>query len=426
MSEAPARYKRNFILLVANYVTFSAGLVFFSSSTVMPVFLRHLTDSQPLIGFAAVLFPLNWMFPQLFAARWIAGRRRRKPFLVYASIGAPAAFGILAALMFLTDPTRAGWLLPTFMVIMTILGLSDGFVGVPWLDFVGSAIPVTVRGRMMGLQDLLAAAASVGVGAIVSYFLSERAPAFPRNFAWLATFGALAYFIALLAFCFLRESASAGVTPSAPAWRDYVSALGRILGRDRVFVRLLAVRLLNGLGELSLPFYVLYATTSLGLPASVTGAFLATQMVAIAVGSMLLGVLYERYGSRLVVRLTTLIGIAAPLLALLTPALRLSGPALTVYFALVFVALGAGGLSSGALFIGYTNFVIDYCDPAERPLYLGLGNTLAGPTVLAATLGGWLLQHTSYAFLFTVTAGCLLLALVPALRLPEPRRAAVR
>lgn len=425
MDDAPRGFRRNFILLVINYVAFGIGLVLFSGSAVVPLFLRRLTHSTPLIGFASILFPLCWFIPQLAAARWIANKPRRKPYIVYPSIATPLVFVALATALFLADAGRPFWLIPVFMVCIATLGLCDGLVGVPWLDFIGAAIPRQVRGRMMGLQELLSAGAALGAGALVTFLLSDAAPPFPRNFAWLAVSAGACMAVALLSFTLLREPARAGVAERQPTWREYGAALRRILRSDRVFVRLIVLRVLNGLSQLALPFYVLYAVNELGMSASVGGFFITVQMISAALGSMSLGYVYERRGSRLVIILITLLGLGAPLAALAAPLTGLSGPALRWFFALVFVSNGVGPLSGATLFIGYTNFVLEYCAPADRPIYLGLAGTLAGPTTLAAILGGLILQAAGYRILFLLTLGILLIAQTLAFGLPEPRRRAL-
>ena len=421
MHEAPIGYRRNMILLVGNYVTFGLGLALFSTYTVVPVFLQHLTDSTPFIGLVTAIFPLCWMLPQLIAARWISGKPNRKPFLVYLSMGAPLIYAILAGFMFTTDPTSPDNLLFVFIICTIAAGLIDGLIGVPWLDFVGRAIPGNLRGRMMGVQEMLYAIASVGIGALIAYMLSDTAPPFPDNFAWLAVAASVAFFIALLFFIPLVEPESRETTSKQPAWSEYLPLLGKILRKDRPFVTMIAVRILNGFTGLALPFYILYATTELGIPVSVTGLYLAAQVIGSAAGSMALGYLYDRRGSRLVIRIVTLLGLLAPIGALLIPSMGLTDTALGWAFALVFFVTGISGTSAAALFIGYTNFVIDHSTPANRPAYFGLSNTLAGPLALTAMLGGWIVQQTNYHVLFVVTAVMLLGALVLSFWLPEPR-----
>lgn len=421
MLQTPLGYRRNMALLAGNYVFFGLGLALFSSNTVMPVFMRHLTDSAPLIGFVSALFPLGWMLPQLVAARWVSGIKHRKPLLVYLSISAPLIYAALAGFMFTTDPARSQALLGIFIGGIVLVGLTDGVIGVPWLDFVGRAIPAHVRGRMMGAQEVLYAAVSVGAGALIAYLLSDAAPAFPVNFAWLAVAAAGAFLIALIFFLPLVEPEAGVTAPRQPSWSEYLLLLRQILRTDRAFVTMTAVRVLGAFAGLSLPFYILYGTSELGLPARATGFYLSTQMIGSALGSMALGYLYDRRGSRLVIRIVMGMGLLAPLSALLLPLSGLRGNALLWPFAIVFFTAALGGSSAAAMFIGFTNFIIDHCPPAQRPIYLGLSNTLTGPTALAATLGGWLLQRTDYPVLFLTTLAVLSLAFLLSFRLPEPR-----
>ena len=423
MEREPAGYRRNVVLLMGNYIAFGVGLAFFSSNTIVPLFLGRLTDSTPLIGLIASIFPLGWMLPQLIAARWIAGREDRKPFLVYLSMGAPLVYATLAGFMFSTDPDAPDRLLPIFVAGAVIVGAVDGLIGVPWLDFFGKAVPLHLRGRVMGWQEAIYALFSVGVGALISHILGEKGPPFPDNFAWLAAGASASFFIALLFFVPLVEPKTDGPRPRQPAWSEYAPMLRDILRADRPFVMMTAVRLLGGMSGLALPFYVIYATTELGIPASAAGLYLSVEVVGSAIGSLLLGYLYDRYGSRLIIRTIATLSLAAPALALLLPLAGLSGPALQWAYAAIFLTFGVSGNSPAAVFIGYTNFIFDHSRPADRPAYLGLSNTLQGPIALAPVLGGWLVQWTNYQTLFAVTAAVLVLASLLSGRLPEPRRA---
>jgi len=425
MHQKPRGYRRNMALLVGNYVAFGLGLALFSSNTVVPVFARHLTDSEPLIGFVATLFPLGWMLPQLFAARWITGMERRKPVLIYLSLGAPALYAILSGVLFTADPARAGLLLGLFIGVMALVGLVDGVIGVPWLDFVGSAVPGNLRGRMMGIQEVLYAVVSVGAGALVAFLLSDAAPAFPINFAWLAAASSAVFFVALFFFLPLVEPDVSTTTQARqPAWSEYVPALVRILRTDRTFVTMLAIRILGAFTGMAMPFYILYATTELGISTSAAGYYMSAQMVGSALGSLVLGHIYDRTGSRRIIRIVVTFSFVAPVVALIIPLIGLSGAALQWVFALVFLTAAVGGTGPAATFIGYTNFVIDHCSVEERPIYIGLSNTLAGPAALAAMLGGVLLQRTNYQTLFLTTIGILCVAQVLSWRLPEPRQRA--
>jgi MFS family permease len=72
---------------------------------------------------------------------------------------------------------------------------------------------------------------------------------------------------------------------------------------------------------------------------------------------------------------------------------------------------------------GWMNYVLEWAPDADRPMYVGLTNTLNGVATLFSTLGGLILQWTdgNYQILFAVTIAGLVLAWPLPFWLPEPR-----
>jgi hypothetical protein len=68
-----------------------------------------------------------------------------------------------------------------------------------------------------------------------------------------------------------------------------------------------------------------------------------------------------------------------------------------------------------------SNFLLELVPGAERPLYLGLSNTLMGVVVLISGLGGLVVDFFGFAGLFAVSLGLCLAGYVFASGLPEPR-----
>ena len=68
-------------------------------------------------------------------------------------------------------------------------------------------------------------------------------------------------------------------------------------------------------------------------------------------------------------------------------------------------------------------FVLELAPEAERPVYVGLTNTVNGVTMLFSALGGLILAWTNenYVVLFGITLVGTALAWPLALTLPEPR-----
>jgi MFS family permease len=68
-----------------------------------------------------------------------------------------------------------------------------------------------------------------------------------------------------------------------------------------------------------------------------------------------------------------------------------------------------------------SNFLAELVSDAERPIYLGLTNTLSGIVTLLSVLGGLLVDWLGYAGLFAAALALCAVGLVLAAGLPEPR-----
>ena len=71
--------------------------------------------------------------------------------------------------------------------------------------------------------------------------------------------------------------------------------------------------------------------------------------------------------------------------------------------------------------LGGGNFLLELVSESERPLYLGLSNTLTGIVVLISGLGGLIVDLLSFTGLFMLTLGLCLVAYIMATSLPETR-----
>ncbi len=122
-------------------------------------------------------------------------------------------------------------------------------------------------------------------------------------------------------------------------------------------------------------------------------------------------------GNKIVIELVSAVAVISPLIALLSniyPSLQ--G---TLGFGIVFFFLG---FTLSGIRLGYANYMLDIAPEAERPTYLGFMNTFIAPVLLLSSLGGFVIERTSFEVLFTTVIGAGLLALIFSVRLEEPRR----
>src|SRR5690348_10116478 len=124
-------YRRNFIFFLADNVLFMVAMSILGATTVIPDFVRHLTDSQILIGLSGTLFTIGFTLPQIVIARFIVRHERKKWWFVGPNI--PVRFVILtfAGIAVLLGKDRPGLVLIAFFICYGIAGFGDGLVGVP-------------------------------------------------------------------------------------------------------------------------------------------------------------------------------------------------------------------------------------------------------------------------------------------------------
>jgi MFS family permease len=412
-------YRRNFICFVLDYIFFGVSLAFVSQTTVLPSFISQLTDSAPLIGLASTIQTGAWLLPQLIAASYLADKDRKKPYLLLpAALGRPV-FWLLAGVLFLAGDRAPMLILGLFFVSLAIFMGTDALASVAWFDIFSKAIPPTRRGRLIGVGQVSSGLLAVGAGAVVNAVLGPQGPPFPHNYALLFFLAGLFLFASWLAMSFLHEPVKPTQGERLP-WNTFLPKLLTVLKENRMFSLVTVVRLLAGLSGMAMPFYVVYATDELRFGVEAIGLFLSSQVVGSILAGFLWGYLNERFGSKIVIQCSTILGLASPLLALLIqPMGRLAGDSTIYVYSAIFLAIGA---LNSSFMPGFMNFVLELAPPKERSTYIALTNTLCGSLLVVPFLGGWLLQATSYPVLFAASIGGVAFGLVLTFRLEEPRR----
>ena len=415
----PVHYRRNFRCLVLDFGLFGAGLAFMGPSTVIPGYLTALGASSALIGLISTLQHASWLLPQLFAARVLADKPLKKPYILR-----PAAIGrilfLFLALALWATRARPPWLM-LLLSTAVIIGfwVGDGLASVSWFDLLSKAIPPQRRGRMIGAGQVLSGTLGFLVGAIVEWTLSERGPVYPDNYAILFALGFLALALSFVAIALAIETPGASVTKT-PSWKEFAPQLWRVLRYDHAFRRLIIARQLFSLSGLAMPFYMTYALTKLGLPAQVAGRYTSISVVGSILAAVIMGWINERYGTKRVMLLSLGLTTSVPIIALAVPRL-LSDPNWKAWgYGLVFLCMSA---ANSSMMPGWMGYVLEHAPEQERPTYVGLTNTLNGIATLFSTLGGLILYWTgnNYTALFLITFVGLLFAWPLPFGLPEPR-----
>lgn len=404
-------FRRNFGLGVINGGLYIGGLAFCEPATVLPVFVSLFTGSSVLIGLTGTLTSVGWLLPQLAVARYVEHLpQKMRLYAIAAAFRTASWMGLVISVMW-ADNLAPGAYLVVFFACLGSFSLFGGVSGIAFLDIVAKTIPPGRRGRYFGYRRFLASIMAAAAGIVVSYVLGnpDRFP-FPGNYCVLFSLTFIFLVMAVVSFLCVVEPRGSVKPARERTSGEYLSQVRLVLSQDRAFRNFLSVMVLASTMSLSLPFYVIYATEVLGAPTSWVGIFVTVDMLANLVATLAWGYLGDAKGYRTVIRMCTVVCMATPVLALMSPSY--------LAFTLVFVLRGSG---STGLWIGKNNYLLEIAPVIRRPTYIGIVNTTLAFVMLLPVVGGIVVDLSSYAVLFAITAVLLLVSTFRASSLVEPR-----
>jgi MFS family permease len=397
-------YRHNFVAFLFDNVLFTVAIGIIGSTTIIPDFLRHLTDSEILIGFSGSLFTIGFTFPQLFIARYIVQYARKKWWFIGPNL--PVRFSILifGMIVMWLGKDQPELILLAFFICYSVAAFGDGLVGVPWADMAGTSLNNRWRIRMFGFGTAITSIIMILVAPLIGILLGAVGPGFPENYGILFVISGVIFVLSIIPGLFFHELPGGKAVDEIPAMRDFLPELGRILRDDVPFRSFIIVRMFTSLFMMAYPFYIGYATVELGLSSEVAVPnLLALQTI----GSLSGALVYTWLGPRnneLYILLALSSAVVLPISAILAGVV---GPA-PLYIGFLLSGLAAGS----NIFSCYMNWVVEYSDLDRRPIYVGLSNTVtAVVSLIVPFIGGTIAQHLGYRQLFIVAMGMALCAL---------------
>jgi MFS family permease len=403
-AERDRHYRWNFTVNLLDGASFWFGLSFASSSTILPLFISKLSEATWPLAAIAVLGQGGWYLPQLFTARSVERLARKKPVVVNLGFfleRLPMWLLIVAAIVARETP---GLALALLLVAYGWHVIGAGVIATAWQDMIARCFPVEKRGRFLGLTTFIGTGMGAA-GAALSSWLLATFP-FPTSFIYTFAIAAAGITVSWMFIALTREP----VQPPAPLPEggfDFWGDLRRIVRRDHNFRRFLLARLLMAFSGMGQGFLTVAALRRFGVADAVVGQYTGVLLLGQTAGTLLFGLLADRAGHLLSLKIGTVAAVVAYALAWLAP-----GPG---WFYAVFAMLG---ISFGAFLVSGILVVLEFSPTARRPTYTGLANTVVGIAGFAAPLLGGLLAQVGigsglgYSLLFALSAGAGLMGLV--------------
>jgi MFS family permease len=369
---------------------FGVALGFASFSAVLPLFVASMTDSATLIGLVPAIHSTGWLLPQLFTASHVSRLRKYKRTVLMMTIHERAPFlgFAIVALLLPFIGINTGLVLTFLLLIWQ--GLGGGFTANAWTSMISKIIPPESRGTFFGMQSGLAnlfiSMSAIGAGYLLDYFNA------PWDFATCFLLAVVFFTVSWFALLQTREPEDVDkVIPDERSnfWND----AAKVLSRDRNFSWFLVVRVLSQFATMGFSFYIIYALRDFGMTKVISGYLIATLTISQTVANMGMGWIGDKVGHRMML----IIGAVA---AFLSAVLAWSATSLAWFYP-IFVLTG---IANVAIWTNSMSMTVDFGNETERPIYIGLSQTLTAPaTIIAPLIGGWIVDAAGFTPTFTIS-----------------------
>jgi len=383
--------KFNLFASMADAAFFGVGWGFGSFGTVIPLFFAQMTNSAILIGLIPAIHAVGWQIPQLFTAGWVSRMRKYKPAVMLMTIHERVPYLGLALAAWLLPVLGPKIVLPLAFVMLIWQGLGAGLTANPWQSMIAKIVPAESHGTFFGAQaavaNILISFSAVGAGYMLDVLKS------PLDFALCFLLTSLAMGGSYFFLALTREPEDTEKI-MLPEDHNFWKSAQAILRRDANFRWFLAFRVVYQFATMGFAFYIVYGLRAFNMDALTAGYLTAALTIAQTVANVGMGWLADRLGHRsmliagaFAVALSSLAAWAAPSIA---------------WLYLVFVLSALANVSYWTIGMAMT---VRFGSESERPVYIGLSNTLIAPaTILAPILGGWIADVSGYHTTFALSA----------------------
>lgn len=390
-SDFKSTLKHNVIVNLLDGGFFGFAIGFASFSTVIPLFVSGMTSSAILIGLVPAIHNMGWLLPQLFSAGRLTRLKRFKPFVMVTTILERIPFLFLALIALFQPKLGIPLALVLTFISLVFQGLGAGVVANAWQNMIQKVIPSEFRSTFFGLQS--ASSNLLGsLGAVVAGMLLELHAA-PKSFFYCFAFSCVWMVVSWIFLDKTREDDRV-LEPLKDIPVPLLSSMRSILANNPSFRWYLISRIIWQFGMMAFAFYVVYAVRFLGMSELTAGVMTSVLFFTQVIFNPLAGWLADRWSRKAMLVVGGLATCLSPLLAFLAPSLP--------WFYPVFVLNGMSAVAFWTMGISYT---LELGTDEDRPIYVGMSNTLIAPfAILAPIFGGWLADNSGYPVTFIVSA----------------------
>ena len=373
-------------------VSFMPSMALISITAVIPFFLDQLGATTFQISLATSMTLICALLAQPFfgymASRSTVMNKTFAKILLCQRVLFVA--GILAIPLFSGHhPT----LIVVFLVSWCIFNLFVGSYAVFFTPLVIRLLPPNKRGTIRGFGFAVGSLLGVGMTALIPTILGRIM--FPYNYMVIFLIGGFYLFINAIVFYFMRESEDQ--KPVQPlSMVQYLKNMPIAIKESSALRAMILTSIFLVIANAMLPFYMLYAIREFSVTEIHLAILTGLQIFMAAIAHIILGIIVDKFGPRIVALIVACLILSAGILALITNTLSL--------FFVVWALANTGNTGS----MTAISLLLGEVSPAEKlPLYVGVHFTIsmALSAILVLVLAP-VLENLGFAPLFLIVAIC--------------------
>jgi len=344
------------------------------------------SDSQiaMLTSFSGILGPLS----QWFGSRIMEKQSRKKIILLAVLLQSLMWIPIIIlSLLYWRGVLTSE--IPLLLIVFFSVYVFLGNLGGPaWFSWMGDIVNAESRGKYFSWRNRITGIVAIVCTVIAAFFLD-----FLKKHSLVLVGFAVFFFLAMLSRLIARELFKKKYEPKMTLKKGYYFSFWQFLKKAPFnnFGKFSIFRFLESFSvSIAGPFFAVYMLRNLGFSYVTFMIVILSQTVFSLIVMPLWGRFSDEFGNYEVMKITSILIPAIPLLWLLSP---------SPYY-LIFGPMLVAGVSWAGFNLAAGNFIYDCVTPQKRGIVVSYYNILNGIGVfLGATLGGIIVASTSINFM---------------------------
>ena len=404
-----ANLKRNYIGHYLHGMLGMTGFRLINAPTFLPAYLHMLSGSNTIVGLGLALQQLGGVLSPIVGANQVEHRTKVMPAALWmGGLARMQIIGMALAGWFLSGQSRV----VAIIGFMFLFGLFMGTQRVVFSMLLAKVIPISRRGRLQAWRNATGGLIAAGLAYLAGrYFIDANL--FGNGYSTTFIFAFALTSLGLTALRLLM------IEPEPPT----VRARSRLIDRFKDFPALLAekgflyfmiVQMLAITARMAVPFYVLFASSTIELSGKNLGLLSLAFLGADTISNLVWGYLGDKTGFRLIMLISLLLWVGSTVL--------LMG---AHDFLPIFLAFSGLGAAQSGYMMSAGTMILEFGDRDEMPMRIAFSATAEGIMgSIGPLLGGVISSTLGYGPMFSISIAFLIAALVVLITLvKEPRTA---